>query len=139
MELRPGLEGHAETLVENADTALEVGSGDLRVYATPCLAAMMEGAACACLEGLLPEEQTSVGIRLDLRHTAATPVGMTVSAKAVLTAVEGKKLTFEITASDEAGEIGTAIHERVIVNTERFLQKTYENTEMFFLKTYVCK
>ena len=125
MELRPGLEGHAETLVENADTALEVGSGDLRVYATPCLAAMMEGAACACLEGLLPEEQTSVGIRLDLRHTAATPVGMAVSAKAVLTAVEGKKLTFEITASDEAGEIGTATHERVIVNTERFLQKTY--------------
>ena len=126
MELRPGLEGHAETMVEAADTALEVGSGDLRVYATPCLAAMMEGAACACLEGLLPEEQTSVGIRLDLRHTAATPVGMAVSAKAVLTAVEGKKLTFEITASDEAGEIGTAIHERVIVNTERFLQKTYE-------------
>ena len=126
MELRPGLEGHAETLVENADTALEVGSGDLRVYATPCLAAMMEGAACACLEGLLPEEQTSVGIRLDLRHTAATPVGMAVSAKAVLTAVEGKKLTFEITASDEAGEIGTATHERVIVNTERFLQKTYD-------------
>lgn len=126
MELRPGLEGHAETMVEAADTALEVGSGDLRVYATPCLAAMMEGAACACLEGLLPEDQTSVGISLNLRHTAATPVGMAVSAKAVLTAVEGKKLTFEITASDEAGEIGTAIHERVIVNTERFLQKTYE-------------
>ena len=126
MELRPGLEGHAETMVEAADTALEVGSGDLRVYATPCLAAMMEGAACACLEGLLPEDQTSVGISLNLRHTAATPVGMAVSAKAVLTAVEGKKLTFEITASDEAGEIGAATHERVIVNTERFLQKTYD-------------
>ena len=126
MELRPGLEGHAETMVEAADTALEVGSGDLRVYATPCLAAMMEGAACACLEGLLPEDQTSVGISLDLRHTAATPVGMAVSARAVLTAVEGKKLTFEITASDETGEIGAATHERVIVNTERFLQKTYD-------------
>ena len=126
MELRPGLEGHAETMVEAADTALEVGSGDLRVYATPCLAAMMEGAACACLEGLLPEDQTSVGISIDLRHTAATPVGMAVSAKAVLTAVEGKKLTFEITASDETGEIGAATHERVIVNTERFLQKTYD-------------
>ena len=126
MQLRPGLEGHAETMVEAADTALEVCSGDLRVYATPCLAAMMEGAACACLEGLLPEDQTSVGISLNLRHTAATPVGMAVSAKAVLTAVEGKKLTFEITASDEAGEIGTATHERVIVSTERFLQKTYE-------------
>ena len=127
MELRPGLEGYAETMVEAADTALEVGSGDLRVYATPCLAALMEGAACACLEGLLPEDQTSVGISLDLRHTAATPVGMAVRAKAVLTAVEGKKLTFEITASDETGEIGTATHERVIVKIERFLQKTYEN------------
>ena len=126
MELKPGLEGIAETTVETADTALEVGSGSLRVYATPCLAAMMEGAACACLEGALPEGQTSVGTRLDLRHTAATPVGMAVSAKAVLTAVEGKKLTFEITASDETGEIGAATHERVIVNTERFLQKTYD-------------
>ena len=126
MELKPGLEGYAETLVEAADTALEVGSGSLRVYATPCLAALMEGAACECLEGCLPEDQTSVGISLDLRHTAATPVGMAVSARAVLTAVEGKKLTFEITAADEAGEIGTATHQRVIVNTERFLQKTYE-------------
>ena len=126
MELKPGLEGYAETLVEAADTALEVGSGSLRVYATPCLAALMEGAACECLEGLLPEDQTSVGISLDLRHTAATPVGMAVSARAVLTAVEGKKLTFEITASDEAGEIGTATHRRVLVNTERFLQKTYD-------------
>ena len=126
MELKPGLEGYAETLVEAADTALEVGSGSLRVYATPCLAALMEGAACECLEGCLPEDQTSVGISLDLRHTSATPVGMEAHARAVLTAVEGKKLTFEITATDEAGEIGTATHQRVIVNTERFLQKTYE-------------
>ena len=126
MDLKPGLEGYAETTVEAADTALEVGSGDLRVYATPCLAAMMEGAACACLEGLLPEGQTSVGTRLDLRHTAATPVGMAVSAKAVLTQAEGRKLTFEITASDEAGEIGSATHERIIVNTERFLERAYD-------------
>ena len=126
MELKPGLEGYAETLVEAADTALEVGSGSLRVYATPCLAALMEGAACECLEGLLPEDQTSVGISLDLRHTAATPVGMEVHARAILTAVEGKKLTFQITAADEAGEIGSATHQRVVVNTERFLQKTYE-------------
>ena len=126
MELKPGLEGYAETMVEAADTALEVGSGDLRVYATPCLAALMEGAACECLEGLLPEDQTSVGISLDLRHTAATPVGMEVHARAILTAVEGKKLTFQITAADEAGEIGSATHRRVVVNTERFLQKTYD-------------
>ena len=126
MELKPGLEGRAETLVEEADTALEVGSGSLRVYATPCLAALMEGAACECIEGCLPEEQTSVGTSLNLRHTAATPVGMTVRAVAKLTAVEGKKLTFEITAYDEAGEIGSAIHERFLVNVERFLMKTYD-------------
>lgn len=126
MELKPGLEGIAETTVETADTALEVGSGSLRVYATPCLAAMMEGAACACLEGALPEGQTSVGTRLDLRHTAATPVGMDVRAVAKLTAVEGQKLTFEIEAFDESGPIGAASHERFIVNEERFLQKAYD-------------
>ena len=126
MELKPGLEGRAETAVELADTALEVGSGALRVYATPCLAALMEGAACDCLEGYLPEGQTSVGTSLHLKHTSATPVGMEVYAVAVLKAVDGRKLTFEITAFDEAGQIGSAEHERFIVNAERFLEKTYE-------------
>ncbi len=126
MELRPGLEGRAETTVELADTALEVGSGSLRVYATPCMAALMEGAACDCLEGFLPEGQTSVGTALDLKHSAATPVGMSVWAVAKLTAVEGRKLTFEIEAFDEAGRIGSAAHERFIVNEERFLQKAYD-------------
>ena len=126
MELRPGLEGHAETTVELADTALEVGSGSLRVYATPCMAALMEGAACECLEGALPEGQTSVGTALDLKHTAATPVGMAVRAEAKLTAVDGRKLTFEIEAFDEAGQIGSAVHERGRVSEERFLQKAYD-------------
>ena len=126
MELHPGLEGRAETSVELADTALEVGSGSLRVYATPCMAALMEGAACACLEGALPEGQTSVGTALDLKHIAATPVGMDVRAVAKLTAVDGKKLTFEIEAFDESGPIGAASHERFIVNEERFLQKAYD-------------
>lgn len=126
MEEYVGRTGTAETLVEREDTALEVGSGSLLVYATPCLAALMEGAACSCLEGLLPEGQTSVGTMLNLSHSAATPVGLTVTAEAVLTAAEGRKLTFEITAKDEKGVIGTAKHERFIVNSERFLQKTYE-------------
>lgn len=126
MELKPGIEGSAETFVELADTALEVGSGSLRVYATPCMAALMEGAAVNCLEGLLPEDQTTVGTVLNIRHTAATPVGMNVRAVAALKVCDGRKLTFEITASDETGQIGAAEHERVIVTTERFLQKTYE-------------
>ena len=78
------------------------------------------------LEGALPEGQTSVGTALDLKHIAATPVGMDVRAVAKLTAVDGKKLTFEIEAFDEAGQIGSAVHERFLVNEERFLQKAYD-------------
>lgn len=126
MDFEIGRIGTAETVVELADTALEVGSGSLRVYATPCMAALMEGAACDCIEELLPEGQTSVGISLNLSHTSATPVGMGVIAEATLTKVEGKKLTFDITAKDESGTIGTATHERVIVNAERFLEKAYD-------------
>ena len=125
MDFEIGRIGTAETMVELADTALEVGSGSLRVYATPCMAALMEGAACNCIEEFLAEGQTSVGISLNLSHTSATPVGMGVIAEATLTKVEGKKLSFSITAKDEAGTIGTATHERVIVNAERFLEKTY--------------
>ncbi len=126
MDFEIGRIGTAETIVEPADTALEVGSGSLRVYATPCMAALMEGAACDCIEALLPEGQTSVGVSLQLAHTAATPVGMQVIAEATLTKAEGKKLTFAITAKDESGPIGIATHERVIVNAERFLEKTYD-------------
>ncbi len=126
MEQYIGRIGTAQTLAERSDTALEVGSGSLLVYATPCLAALMEGAACNCLEGILPEGQTSVGTLLNLSHSAATPVGLEVSAEATLTAVDGRKLSFEITARDERGPIGTAHHERFVVNAERFLQKTYE-------------
>ncbi len=126
MDFEIGRIGTAETMVELADTALEVGSGSLRVYATPCMAALMEGAACNCIEALMPEGQTSVGISLNLSHMSATPVGMGVIAEATLTKVEGKKLTFDITAKDESGTIGTATHERVIVNAERFLEKAYD-------------
>lgn len=125
MIVKVGMTGSAETLVERADTAQEVGSGSLLVYATPCMVALMEGAACNALEGKLAEGETSVGTRMDVQHLAATPVGMEVRAESRLTAVDGRRLTFEITAFDEAGEIGKATHERVIVKTERFLEKAY--------------
>lgn len=125
MIVEVGMTGSAETLVERADTAQEVGSGSLLVYATPCMVALMEGAACNALEGKLAEGETSVGTRTDVQHLAATPVGMEVRAESRLTAVDGRRLTFEITAFDEAGEIGKATHERVIVKTERFLEKAY--------------
>ena len=125
MEITVGLKAEVATLVETADTALEVGSGSLRVYATPCMAALMEGAACEALEGCLGEDQTTVGIELNLKHLAATPVGMEVRAEAEVTAVDGKIITFVISAFDEAGKIGEAEHKRAIVNTQKFLDRTY--------------
>ena len=125
MEITVGMKGEAFTDVERADTAAEVGSGSLLVYATPCMAALMEGAACEALEGAVPEGKTTVGIELNLKHIAATPVGMEVRAEAEVTAVEGNIITFAITAFDEAGKIGEATHKRALVNSQRFLDKTY--------------
>ena len=126
MTIEIGMTGTAENLVEREDTALEVGSGSLLVYATPCMAALMEAAACEAIAEGLAETETTVGIELNLRHVAATPVGMEVHAKAEVTAVEGKIITFSIEAFDEAGTIGTATHKRALVNAQKFLDKTYD-------------
>ena len=125
MELKPGLKGEAFITVEREDTAKEVGSGDLLVYATPCMAALMEGAACEAIAGCLPEGQTTVGTMLNIEHLSATPVGMEVRAEAEVTAVEGKVITYALRAFDEAGEIGKGTHRRVIVNSQKFLDKAY--------------
>ncbi len=124
--IEAGIKGHAEALVEQEDTAKVVGSGDLLVYATPCMVALMEGAAWQSVAPFLAEGESTVGTRMDVKHLSATPVGMEVHAESVLTAVDGRKLTFEIHAFDEAGEIGSAVHERVVIRTERFLEKTYD-------------
>lgn len=125
MEITVGLKGMVSALVEREDTALEVGSGSLLVYATPCMVALMEGAACEAIEAVLPEGKTSVGTELAISHLSATPVGMTVRAEAELIAVDGNALTFSVVAYDEAGKIGEGTHKRFIVNTDRFLEKTY--------------
>ncbi len=125
MEITVGMKGEATTLVEREDTAKEVGSGDLLVYATPCMAALMEGAACEAIAQCLNENQTTVGTMLCIEHISATPVGLEVRAEAEVTAVEGKVITFEILAFDEAGQIGKATHKRVLVNPQKFLEKTY--------------
>jgi predicted thioesterase len=125
MEITVGMKGEAFTDVERADTAAEVGSGSLLVYATPCMVALMEGAACEAIAEALKEDQTTVGIALNIEHISATPVGLEVRAEAEVTAVEGKVITFEVNAYDEAGPIGKGTHKRVIVNTQKFLDKTY--------------
>lgn len=125
MEITVGMKGTASTLVEREDTALEVGSGSLLVYATPCMVALMEGAACEAISEALPEEKTSVGIALDISHISATPVGLSVRAEAEVTAVEGSVITFQLSAYDETGKIGEGAHKRAIISTQRFLDKTY--------------
>ena len=125
MEITVGMKGTAYTDVERGDTAREVGSGDLLVYATPCMVALMEGAACEAIAGALKDTETTVGTMLNIEHTSATPVGLEVHAEAAVIAVEGKVITFEIAAYDEIGEIGRGIHKRVIVNSQKFLDKAY--------------
>ena len=106
MEITVGMKGEVSTLVEREDTAKEVGSGDLLVYATPCMVALMEGAACEAIAEAVPEEKTTVGIELNISHLSATPVGLDVRAEAEVTAVEKNIITFTVTAYDEAGKIG---------------------------------
>lgn len=125
MEITVGMKGEVGTVVEREDTAKEVGSGSLLVYATPCMVALMEGAACEAIEQALGEDKTTVGIELNIQHTSATPVGLEVRAEAEVTAVDGKIITFQLKAFDEAGEIGSGTHKRAIVPVQKFLDKAY--------------
>jgi len=125
MEITVGMKAEVSALVEREDTAREVGSGDLLVYATPCMAALMEGAACEAIAEALSDTQTTVGTALNIEHLSATPVGLEVRAEAEVTAVDGKVISFVLRAFDEAGEIGRGTHSRVIVNSQKFLEKTY--------------
>ncbi len=125
MEITIGTKGKVTTQAEREDTALEVGSGSLLVYATPCMVALMEGAACEAIAEAIPEDKTSVGIELNISHISATPVGMEVYAEAEVTEVSGNIITFTVTAYDEAGKIGEGTHKRAVVSTQRFLDKTY--------------
>ena len=125
MEITVGLKAEVFTLAEREDTAKEVGSGNLLVYATPCMVALMEGAACEAIADCLKETETTVGTLLNIEHIAATPVGLEVRAEAEVIALEGKVITFRVTAYDEIGEIGRGTHTRVIVNSQKFLEKAY--------------
>jgi fluoroacetyl-CoA thioesterase len=115
-----GREGRAEMVVGDAHTAPRVGSGRIRVLATPVMINLMEAAALDAVEALLPDGHQSLGIRLDVTHNAATPVGMRVVATARLVGVEGRRMKFAVDARDEKEPIGGGTHERVVVNVARF-------------------
>ena len=121
--LKPGLTGRAELVVGEEHTAPRVGSGRVHVLATPVMINLFEAAALAAIEHLLPAGHQSLGTHLDVRHIAATPVGMTAYASAELVKIEGRTLSFRVEARDEAELIGDGVHERVVVNVERFDQR----------------
>ena len=118
--VEPGLTGRAEMIVGTRDTAPRVGSGRIAVLATPVMIGLIEEAALAAVEHVLPAGKQSLGTRLDVSHLAATPVGMKVVAEARLVEVDGRRLVFAVTARDEADLISEGHHERVVVTAERF-------------------
>jgi len=118
--LHLGLKGSAEIVVGEEHTAPKVGSGRVHVLATPVMINLIEAAALAAVEHLLPAGQQSLGTHLDVRHFAATPVGMRVSAEAELVKIDGRLLTFRVAASDAVELIGDGTHERVVVTLDRF-------------------
>src|SRR5688500_10529630 len=118
--LKPGLCGTAEILVGTRDTAPHVGSGKVKVLATPVMVSLMEEASLNAVEGLLPPGHQTVGTRLEITHVAATPVGLRVRAGAEVTKVDGRRLTFRVWADDEKERIGEGTHERIVVDVSRF-------------------
>ena len=119
-KLTPGLEGHAELVVGEEHTAPRIGSGRVRVLATPVMINLMEAAALDAVERLLPPGHQSLGTHLNVGHYAATPVGMSLRASAVVTKIEGRTVEFRVEAFDDKERVGDGTHTRVVVNVERF-------------------
>lgn len=121
--IKPGATGNAELVVGDQHTAPRVGSGRVRVLATPVMINLFESAALAAIEHLLPPGYQSLGTILNVRHIAATPVGMKVFAQARVLGVESRTVRFFVQAHDERELIGDGQHERVVVNVEKFDQR----------------
>lgn len=121
--MEKGLKHISTTTVTAANTALTMGSGDMEVFATPAMVALMENAAMKAVAPHLPEGSTTVGAMMQTSHIKPSAPGEIVTAEAVLQEVDGRKLTFRVTASDSEGTIGEGIHIRYIVDRERFLSR----------------
>ena len=129
MNIEIGAKATAELTVCSEHTAKVVGSGELDVFATPMMAALMEKAAYLAIASYLPEGDSSVGTRLSISHVSATPIGLKVWAESEVTLVDGKRVEFSVAAYDEAGLIGQGTHERFVVTDQRFLSKTAKKLE----------
>lgn len=127
--MKLGLKGKAEEKVSRDNIASSVGNPGMDVYATPFLVALMEKAAMQSLEGSLEKGQGSVGTKMEVRHLAATPPGMTVRCESELVEQEKNRLLFKLTAYDDLEKVAEAVHERYIVRCEEFLKKAEEKAE----------
>ena len=121
--VNPGKTATATIMVNENNTAKAVGSGNLEVFSTPMMIALMEQAACECLADSLEEGQTSVGVHVSVDHLAASGLGKTISATAIVDEVDGRKVLFSVSAGDGVNEIGNGKHTRVIVNAEKFMSR----------------
>lgn len=121
--MQTGIKGKQSIKVDETNTARTMGSGTLDVFATPAMIALMEQTAWKSVESELEEGTGTVGTHLEVSHDAPTPLGMEVTCESVLTAVNGRELTFEVKAYDERGMVGKGIHKRFIINEERFMEK----------------
>jgi len=128
--LKPGLKGSSTLMVAEEHTAPRVGSGRVHVLATPVMINVIEAAALAAIEHLLPEGYQSLGTRLDIRHFAATPVGMRVRAEVEVLKVDGRTVTFGVAVADEKEPIGDGTHERMVVNVSRFDVRVQDKVAM---------
>lgn len=122
-EIKLGLNYISTLVVGMENTAVQMKSGMHAVFATPSLVALMENAAMNSVAPYLPKGQTTVGVKIDIKHVKATPVGTRIESKATLTEVDGRKLIFEVKAWDEEGEIGSGTHARYMVDTIGFMDK----------------
>lgn len=121
--LEAGIKGTGSVEVVRENTAAAVGSGMLEVFATPMMIALMEKTACESVAPYLEKGSGTVGTELNVKHVAATPIGMQVTCETELVEVDGRRLVFHVKASDEAGLIGEGTHERFIINNEKFQSK----------------
>jgi fluoroacetyl-CoA thioesterase len=121
--LHVGMKAEKTESVTNDNTAVKYGSGGVAVYATPAMVGLIEGACLKAVDPSLPDGFATVGTELNIKHTAATPVGMTVRAVAELVAIAGKRLTFKVEAFDDAGPVGAGTHERFIIDLKKFIER----------------
>lgn len=121
--MEAGIKNEKSIVVTDEVTASKVGSGLLPVYATPSMIALMEGTCAESVQPYLAEGEGTVGVAVNIKHIAATPVGMTVRCESLLKEVNGKKLVFEVNVYDEKGLVGTGIHKRAIINNEAFMAR----------------